>query len=150
MKDPDAILAYRAAGAVEAHALVCHLANAGIDSRVLGESLQGAYAGIRLGGMDLPEVWVAGKDRNAAEPVIAAWRAEHDPLGETGKPRRFQFSVALMLLGTAYVALMLAPATMSATARNIFGPLVNFIFIAGFMLFAWKKVRSRRAEPDEG
>ena len=150
MEDSDAILAYRAASAVEAHALVAHLANAGVDSRVLGESLQGAYAGIRLGGMDLPEVWVAGKDCVAAEPIIAAWQAEHFPAGATAKPRRFQFSLLLALIVMTYIALLAGFGAMSETTADIFGPLVHLFFFGAFVIVAWMRVRGRHAESDEG
>ena len=40
------ILAYEAANAIEAHALVAFLANEGVEARVLGEALQGAFGGI--------------------------------------------------------------------------------------------------------
>jgi hypothetical protein len=148
--DSDSILAYRAASAVEAHALVAHLANAGISSRVLGESLQGAYAGIKLGGMDLLEVWVAGKDRVAAESLIAAWQAEHFPAGATVKPRRFQFSLLLALIVMTYIALLAGFGAMSETTADVFGPLMHLLFFGTFVIVAWMKVRSRHAESDEG
>jgi hypothetical protein len=99
MKDSDAILAYQATSAIEAHALVACLANAGIDARVLGESLQGGYAGLDLGGMNLPEVWVAGKDRELAAPIISAWQAEHHVAVTKVKikPRRFKVMALLVM-----------------------------------------------------
>lgn len=148
MEDADAILAYQATSAVEAHALVAYLANAGIESRVLGESLQGAYGGIKLGDMDLPEVWVAGKDREAAAPIISAWQAEHFPVGKEIKPRRFQFPLVLLLIVMAYIALVAGMDALSETGRNVFGTLVNVLFFAGFMIIAWMRVRARRAEPE--
>lgn len=97
MEDADAIFAYRAANVVEAHALAAELENAGIDARVLGESLQGAYAGLNLGGMNLPEVWVAGKDRELAAPIISAWQAEHHSAAAKIKPRRFRVTALLVI-----------------------------------------------------
>jgi hypothetical protein len=150
MRDSEAILAYRAASAVEAHALVGQLTDAGIESRVLGESLQGAYGGIKLGGMDLPEVWIAGDDRNAAEPIIAAWRAEHFPVGAERKPRRFQFPLAMLLIVMTFVAINFGWAAMSETAGNIFAPLVNLLLFGAFVIVAWTRVRARRSATDEG
>ncbi len=97
MKDSDAILAYQATSAVEAHALVAYLANAGIDARVLGESLQGGYAGLDLGGMNLPEVWVAGKDRELAAPIISAWQAEHHVAVTKIRPRSFKVTALIVI-----------------------------------------------------
>jgi hypothetical protein len=97
MNDANAILAYQATSAVEAHALVAYLANAGIDARVLGESLQGGYAGLDLGGMNQPEVWVEGKDRELAAPIIAAWQAEHHSTVTKVKPRRFKVTALLVI-----------------------------------------------------
>jgi hypothetical protein len=150
LKDSDPILEYRAASAVEAHALVAHLENEGIEARVLGEPLQGAYAGIRMGGMDLPEVWVASKDREAAEPVIAAWRAEHFPVGENVKPRRFQFSLTLALIVMTYIALLAGSEVMSEASRSIFLPLLTLLLMGGFVMIAWTRARARRIQPDEG
>jgi hypothetical protein len=104
MENADAILAYRAASAVEAHSLVAHLANAGVEARVLGESLQGAYAGLDLGGMNLPEVWVAGKDRQLAAPFISAWQAEHHSAVPRTQPRHL-WVTALMVI--CFVILLL-------------------------------------------
>jgi hypothetical protein len=149
LKDSDPVLAYRSASAVEAHALVAHLENEGIESRVLGEPLQGAYAGIKLGGMDLLEVWVANKDRAAAEPVIAAWRAEHFPVGEKIKPRRFQFSLTLALLVMTYIALLAGAELMSEASRSVFMPLLTLLLLGGFVIVAWRRARARSAYPEE-
>ena len=78
MSDSDSILAYTAASAVEAHALAAFLANEGIEARVLGEALQGAFSGIDAGNLDTVEVWVSTKDREKAEPLIEQWRQEYD------------------------------------------------------------------------
>ncbi len=149
MEDADAILAYRATSAVEAHALVAYLANAGIESRVLGESLQGAYGGIKLGDMDLPEVWIADKDRASAEQLISAWRAEHHPARSNVKPRCFQFSLALVILGMTYIAIWAGSIVMSESARQIFLPIVNLVVFGALVIVAWKRARARPAEPDE-
>ena len=78
MSDSDSILAYEAANAIEAHALVAFLANEGVEARVLGEALQGAFGGIEAGTLDTVEVWVAAADRAKAEPLIDQWRQEYD------------------------------------------------------------------------
>jgi len=110
----DSILAYRASNAIEARSLAAHLANAGINARVLGESLQGAYAGIDVGGLNTPEVWVAAGDRKLAEPLISAWRTElptfaiqtdHQPDAKKDRPKHFQFSLITALTVTTIVAI---------------------------------------------
>jgi hypothetical protein len=106
----DTILAYQASDFVEAHSLAVHLGEEGIDARVLGEALQGAYAGIALGGMDRPEVWIAGADRAAAEPLIAAWRAEQQARTAEASPisgnsAGFRFSMMTLFGVMTLVAL---------------------------------------------
>jgi hypothetical protein len=86
------------------------LGEEGIDARVLGEALQGAYAGIALGGMDRPEVWIAGADRAAAEPLIAAWRAEQQARTAEASPisgnsAGFRFSMMTLFGVMTLVAL---------------------------------------------
>lgn len=76
--DSESILAYTAENAVEAHALAAFLANEGIETRVLGEALQGAFSGLDAGQLDTVEVWVAAADREKAEPLIEQWRQEYD------------------------------------------------------------------------
>jgi hypothetical protein len=78
VSDSDSILAYETANAIEAHALVAFLANEGVEARVLGEALQGAFGGIEAGTLDTVEVWVAAADRAKAEPLIEQWRQEYD------------------------------------------------------------------------
>jgi hypothetical protein len=78
VSDSDSILAYETANAIEAHALVAFLANEGVEARVLGEALQGAFGGIEAGTLDTIEVWVAAADRAKAEPLIEQWRQEYD------------------------------------------------------------------------
>jgi hypothetical protein len=145
LKNAGEILVYRAASAVEAHALVAHLADQGIEARVLGEPLQGAYAGIHLGGMELPEVWIADKDRDAAEPLIAAWRTEHSLAGAVVKPGRFQFPMWLMLLVMTYVALILGSTAMSEQALEIFAPLLGLALFATLAAIAWVQARRRKS-----
>jgi hypothetical protein len=78
VSDSDSILAYETANAIEAHALVAFLANEGVEARVLGEALQGAFGGIEAGTLDTVEVWVAAADRAKAQPLIDQWRQEYD------------------------------------------------------------------------
>ena len=78
VSESESILAYTAANAIEAHALAAFLANEGIEARVLGEALQGAFSGIDAGNLDTVEVWVAAEDREKAEPLIEQWRQEYD------------------------------------------------------------------------
>jgi len=78
VSESDSILAYEAANAIEAHALAAFLANEGVEARVLGEALRGAFGGIEAGTLDTVEVWVAAVDRAKAEPLIDQWRREYD------------------------------------------------------------------------
>ena len=78
VSESDSILAYEAANSIEARALVAFLANEGVEARVLGEALQGAFGGIEAGTLDTVEVWVATADRAKAEPLIEQWRQEYD------------------------------------------------------------------------
>lgn len=78
MSDSDSILVYTAGNAIEAHALAAFLANEGIEARVLGEALQGAFGGIDAGTLDTVELWVSTADRAKAEPLIEQWRQEYD------------------------------------------------------------------------
>ena len=82
MSDSESILAYEAGNAIEARALAAFLANEGIEARVLGEALQGAFGGIEAGSLDTVEVWVPAADRARAEPLIEQWRQEYDQAKE--------------------------------------------------------------------
>jgi hypothetical protein len=145
----DAILVYRASNAVEAHALVARLADEGVDARVLGEPLQGAYAGIRVGGMELAEVWIAHKDRDAAEPIIDAWREEHFPTAGGEKPRRFQFPLIVLFVAMTYVALTFGGNAMSPRAQDIFAPILQVAIFGTIFVVAWLKIRAKRNYPEE-
>lgn len=141
MSASDSILVYRAESPVEAHALVARLADDGIEARVLGESLQGAYGGIRLGGMHLPEVWIAEGDRQAAEPIITAWRAEHAPANVV---EHFQFPLGLLFIAMAYVAVVLSFQAMGDLAKGVVGTLLHLALLVLISFVAWKKLRGRR------
>jgi hypothetical protein len=145
----DAILVYRAANVVEAHALVVRLADEGIEARVLGEPLQGAYAGLRLGGMELAEVWVADDDREAAEPIIDAWRNEHFPTAGALKPTRFQFPLIVLLVVMTYVALVFGSAAMPPRVQDIFAPILHLVLFGAFVAIAWIKVRAKQTQEEE-
>ena len=123
-----------------------HLADEGIGARVLGQPLQGAYAGIELGGMHLPEVWVAEKDRQAAEPLIDGWRAEHSPANVSDA---FQFPLGLIFMAMAYVAVVLGFRKMDAFNQLVFGTLIYLAIFALVGFVAWKKLRSRRIVSEE-
>jgi hypothetical protein len=78
VSDSDSILVYTAGNAIEARALAAFLANEGIEARVLGEALQGAFGGIDAGTLDTVELWVSMADRDKAAPLIEQWRQEYD------------------------------------------------------------------------
>ena len=78
MAESDLFLALRTQNPVEAHALAAHLEAAGYEPRVVGDFLGGAFGGLSAGGMSTAEVWVAAKDRDGVEPLVAAWRADHE------------------------------------------------------------------------
>ena len=114
----ESILVYRTADAIEARALAAHMAGVGIEARVLGESLQGAYAGIHVGGMNAAEVWIPAADRDAAELIISDWqddrRAQAAERVQSGgeasspTPARLQYSMAAMLWLMTAVAILAA------------------------------------------
>ena len=76
--DPlDIVLVYRTVSSVEAHSLADWLDGAGVESQIVGDFLDGAYAGINFGRMGEKEVWVAAKDEATAASLIDDWRREH-------------------------------------------------------------------------
>ena len=107
--DPSSIvLAYRTANSVEAHALANHLADAGIETQIVGDFLDGAYAGLNLGRMGEKELWVAAKDQAAAAAVVAEWRREHASGsldGSSVMPLVFKVMFVLALLWLLFVGL---------------------------------------------
>lgn len=101
--DPDALAPVYQGNSVEVRSLAMHLEDAGIESRVLGDFLDGAYAGINIGGMTERELWVAAKDRPAAQAIIAQWVKDYRVDDAPARGHRYQFSwrqgalVALLL-----------------------------------------------------
>lgn len=78
--DPNNIvLVYRTPNSVEARTLANHLDDADIESQIVGDFLDGAYAGLNLGRMGEKEVWVAAKDQAAAAAIIAGWKQQLSP-----------------------------------------------------------------------
>jgi hypothetical protein len=115
VKDSDAILAYRAASAVEAYALVAHLEDEGIEARVLGEPLQGAYGGINAGGMNSVEVWISSINRTEAESMIDQWHRVRMTQSDEGQeqlgpepPAKLQYSMLFLLWLMTAVAILAA------------------------------------------
>jgi hypothetical protein len=108
MRDPEAIVAYRAANSVEARALVMHLEDSGISAHIVGEPLYDAYAGLNFTGVAPIEVWIAPTDKEVAKPVIDAWRAEFRSTVETARDSstRFKFSLLSLLILMTLVALL--------------------------------------------
>lgn len=102
--DPNNIvLVYRTPNSVEARTLANHLDDADIESQIVGDFLEGAYAGLNLGRMDEKEVWVAAKDEAAANAVVAEWRQEHpsrnsEPSASMPLAHKVMLAVALLFL----------------------------------------------------
>jgi len=100
--DPNNIvLVYRTPNSVEARTLANHLDDADIESQIVGDFLDGAYAGLNLGRMGEKELWVAAKDEAAAAAVVAEWRREHplDKLDDSGAmPLALKVVLAVALL----------------------------------------------------
>ncbi|MCC6492468.1 MAG: DUF2007 domain-containing protein [Pirellulales bacterium] len=76
MSGSDDLHVYRTASSAEARSLAAALAAEGIESRVVGEALQGAYAGLNIGGMSDVSVWIHSRDRERADGLIAGLHRE--------------------------------------------------------------------------
>lgn len=145
----DTILAYQAEDFIEAHALAAYLDEAGIDVRVLGDSLQGAYSGIRI--LNEAQVWVAASDRDAAEPLIAAWRTERQARevelaeqreGSSRRPEIFQFSLMTALGVMTVVALGTGSYAWGADAFNVFSIVLQVaVFVSIPIIFYLRRYR---------
>lgn len=96
----DVVTVYRTADSLNAHALAAQLVDEGIDARVVGDFLSGAYGGV-TGMMTQVEVWIPAAQGDQAAPLIARWRGTDNPTPTGSKPR-FQYSL-MTLLGVATV-----------------------------------------------
>jgi len=75
MNQPTIVDVYAAANAVEANLVKAMLADAGIESRVVGELLNAAAGGLPLGQVLAPRVWVAPEDAARARQSIIEWQS---------------------------------------------------------------------------
>jgi len=64
---------YSAGNAAEAHMVKLALDDAGIESRVVGELLNGVVGEIPVGDVSTPRVWVHEDDAVAARSTIVEW-----------------------------------------------------------------------------
>ena len=78
------VLAYRSTSSVEVRSLAAQLDEAAIETRIIGDFLDGA--GLDIGGMSVKELWVAQSDWPQVEPLILAWRQEHHPQDVAANP----------------------------------------------------------------
>jgi tetratricopeptide (TPR) repeat protein len=78
MDDSSVVELYSAADVYEAHSLRDHLELAGIRSRLVGDTLQGAAGGLPLGEVIAPRIWVARADQSRARRVLRKWLAERE------------------------------------------------------------------------
>jgi hypothetical protein len=101
----DPILIYRTTNAIEAKSLAMQLEDAGIETHLTGETLYEAYAGLGLGQTAPVDVWVSSADRDAATPLVDAWREEHHGAGKKAAAPKFQYSMQTLLVTTTIVAI---------------------------------------------
>ena len=104
----EIVLAYRTPSSLEARALANYLDDAGIASHVVGEFLEGVYAGLSFGRMDEKEVWVAAKDEAAAASLVAQWRSENgsqEPQASGHENRALHWAWILALLALLLIGL---------------------------------------------
>jgi hypothetical protein len=104
MNPVDPILIYRTTNAIEAKSLSIQLEDAGIESHLTGETLFEAYAGLGLSRTSPVDVWVSSADREAALPLVNAWREEHYGKANTKPASKIQYSVQALLVTTTCVA----------------------------------------------
>lgn len=75
MNDDEIVQIYSAADAGQAHFLSNMLADAGIESRVVGEVA--SNLGIPAGEEAAPCVWVHHRDEEAARQILVQWEQTH-------------------------------------------------------------------------
>lgn len=145
------VLVYRAKDAVEARTLAAHLESAGVEAHVLGEFLQGAYAGLHVGGMDAPEIWVSSGDLPRAELVIAEWReslrtsphSDRMDSAASAKPFKLQFSTAALLWITTCVAIFATGAAFELVTYANWPTWIFNLFVFSLVLLAAVKGAGR-------
>jgi hypothetical protein len=95
---------YSAGDAIEANAVCDALAEAGIESQIIGENLHNALGDIpfTIAG---PRVWTMEGDATRARIVIQEWSREHWPDGTSAKREPSQFSLKSMFIVVTVVAL---------------------------------------------
>src|SRR5262245_54267584 len=93
----ELVRVYRTPNVVAVRSLALVLEDAGIQSQIVGDFRDGAYAGLNIGSIADKELWIAASDEAAAAPIIARWRSDHDP-DDPPPPHKFQFSLWAALI----------------------------------------------------
>jgi hypothetical protein len=84
------------------------------------------------------EVWVAAGDRAAAEPLVAAWEAEHHPQRTTAVDR-FQYSMAAMLATMTAVVILAASLGREQEAFTAFTVTLLVLFFVAIGIMALRR-----------
>lgn len=99
MSDTKLVEVYRARDSLHAHLLKSRLAEAGIEVRVLGETVQGAMGAVPLGWSILPQLYVRKSDAQAARDMLVAIEQDAEPAaGQPSPPKRRAMKLASLLL----------------------------------------------------
>lgn len=132
---------YTAANSVDARALADHLANRGIEVRILGESLQGMQGGVPFGSATGVEVWTSQGCAEAAAQEIAAWESQvASRVRQTTQPP-LQFRTISLLINMTVAAVCLAILQMfdGDERRALFGMFVSGMIGANLMVMAYRR-----------
>lgn len=143
----DVVTVYRTADSLNAHALAAQLVDEGIDARVVGDFLSGAYGGV-TGTMTQVEVWIPAAQRDQAAPLIARWSGEDEPV-PTGSKTRFRYSL-MTLLGVATVIAFVGgarPIPESETKSLAVLIAINLMLWIGFIYAALRRRRMAKNPP---
>lgn len=76
MPESNVVNVYSAADAQEANFLKFVLAEAGIESNVVGDTLRNVAGEIPLGWATSPQLWVQNADEGRARAAIEKWKSE--------------------------------------------------------------------------
>lgn len=88
---------YRARDSIHAHLLKSRLADAGIEARVLGETVQSAMGAVPLGWSILPQLYVDEADAPAARDLLIAIEREAErTAGTPSPPKRRRLRIAAL------------------------------------------------------
>jgi hypothetical protein len=149
-QDDKLVLAYRTPNSVEARSLAVLLDDAEVPVRIVGDFLDGAYPGVAIGGISDKEVWIPEHALAAAEPIIAQWRREHQPLeASTILPR---LSMRAVLITLTIVAILAAIYPEDDRQAWLFVGVLWYgaltLLFMGMCWRAWRKMRGRDASED--